>query len=628
MAHHTLKIIMQYYPFDSRKSLYKSKFSAVKSGEALILRLLLHKDAKVNEAFLLLSKDGENEQKIPLTKKENLEDYIFYDTEIALTGGLYWYRFFYTSPFGDYFVTKVNNVGIVNLEPIGASWQLTVYDSDFKTPDWIKGGIIYQIFPDRFCNSGKPKDGVPADRFMVADKTKMPTFTQDFSTNDFLGNDYYCGDLEGVRQKLPYLKGLGVNCIYLNPIFEAHSNHRYNTADYMKIDPLLGDEKDFIRLCKDAKKQGIHVILDGVFSHTGDDSIYFNRKNRYESLGAYNSQKSPYFSWFKFKNWPDDYDAWWGVPTLPETLEENGDFLEFITGENGVIRHWLRLGADGWRLDVADELPDVFLDSVRNAVKAEKKDAFLLGEVWEDATNKVSYNSRRRFLRGKQLDSVMNYPFANEIVNFVLHGDGESFVSSILDIIENYPPCALHTLMNHIGTHDTARILTRLGFKGEIKEDRAWQSKQFLNEEQKAVALSKLRLAAVLQYTLPGVPSLYYGDEIGTEGFGDPFCRSYFNFENGNNELAEFYKKLGNFRRENRVFKKGEFIPVSFENGFVSYLRRQNKDIVFVAVNCSNEERAVELPENLLLKKILRANIGEKIKISANDFCVFSGKLR
>lgn len=619
MAHHTLKVTMQYYPFDSRKSLYKSKFSAVKSGESLTLRLLLHKDAKADEAFLLLSKDGEVEQKILLTQRECLEDYIFYDTEISPSGGLYWYRFFYTSPFGNYFVTKVNGVGIVNLEPIGASWQLTVYDSDFTTPDWIKGGIIYQIFPDRFCDSGKEKKNVPSDRFIVEDKSKQPTYKQDFSTPDFLGNDYYCGDLEGVRLKLPYLKSLGINCIYLNPIFEAHSNHRYNTANYMKIDPLLGDEKDFVRLCKDAKKQGIHIILDGVFSHTGDDSIYFNKKNRYNEIGAYNSKKSKFYNWFKFKNWPDDYEAWWGVPTLPETVEENEDFLEFITGKNGVIRHWLKLGADGWRLDVADELPDVFLDSVRTAIKQEKKDAFLLGEVWEDATNKVSYNARRRFLRGKQLDSVMNYPFANSIVDFVINGNGETFMSSILDIIENYPPCSLHTLMNHIGTHDTARILTRLGFEGQVLADRNWQAEQKLTKEQQEIGKKRLKLAAVLQYTLPGVPSLYYGDEIGTEGFGDPFCRSFFDWENGDNQLTEFYKKLGNFRRENIVFKDGEFIPLHFENGCVAYLRKRGKNFVFVCVNTCGEEREIEIPKNISK---------EKIKIGANDFCLFSGKIK
>ncbi len=614
---------MQYYPFDSRKSIYKSKLSAVKSGESLTLRLLLHKDAKVYDAFLLLSKDGESEQRIPLSKKEDLEDYTFYDTEIALEEGLYWYRFFYTSEFGEYFVTKVKNVGIDNAQPIGASWQLTVYDSDFKTPDWVKGGIIYQIFPDRFHSSGKAKKNVPDDRFIVEDKLKTPTFTQNFDTPDFLGNDYYCGDLEGIKEKLPYLKSLGVNCIYLNPIFEAHSNHRYNTADYMKIDSLLGDEKDFKNLCKAAKKQGIHIILDGVFSHTGDDSVYFNRKKRYNTLGAYNSENSPYFNWFKFKNWPDDYEAWWGVPTLPETLEENDEFLQFITGKNGVIRHWIRLGADGWRLDVADELPDKFLDSVRTAIKEEKQDAFLLGEVWEDATNKISYDSRRRFLRGKQLDSVMNYPFANAIVDFVKGGNADEFISKITDVIENYPPCSLHTLMNHIGTHDTARILTRLGFEGEVHEDRAWQAEQRLSEGQKQSALAKLRLAAVLQYTLPGVPSLYYGDEIGTEGFGDPFCRSFFDWENANEELTEFYKKLGQFRRKNKVFEDGEFVPLLCENGLVAYLRQKNGDFVLTAVNCSETEKEFEIPNNLSLK-----GENQKIKVKANDYCLLSGRIK
>jgi len=415
---------MQYYPFDSRNSLYRDKIGALAEGETLRLKVLLHRDAAVYSAFLCIRRDDEeNFRELRLRRAEWLEDYCFYEGEITLTEGLYWYYFRYTSAHGDFFVSKEGaSLGIVSNEV--KVWQQTVYSADFETPDWLDGGIIYQIFPDRFYNSGKKKKDVPQDRFICNDWYKTPEHRQGDSPCR-LCNDYYGGDLKGIEEKLDYIKGLGVNCIYLNPIFEAHSNHRYNTADYMKIDPSLGDEKDLESLIKAAEKRGIYIILDGVFSHTGDDSIYFNRHNRYNVNGAYNSPDSPYYSWFKFDKYPNKYSSWWGIETLPETNEDDLSFSNFITGENGVVRHWLKKGIKGWRLDVADELPDGILDKIRLAMKAEGKDNYLLGEVWEDASNKVSYGYRRRFIRGKQLDSVMNYPFANAIVEFVKNGESK-----------------------------------------------------------------------------------------------------------------------------------------------------------------------------------------------------------
>ena len=425
---------MIYYPFDSRKNLYKSKFGAVESGESLTLRLILHNDAKVYEAFLRYTNDSESEiHEVKLTPGDYLEDYRIYYCDISFNTGLYFYSFRYTSAYGEFFVTTFeNNLGVV--APDGKWWQLTCYDKDFKTPDWLSGGIIYQIFPDRFYSSGKKHKDVPDDRYIVPSWDTEPEYRQNNGPCS-LGNDYYGGDLKGIEEKLSYLAELGVTLIYLNPIFEAHSNHRYNTADYFKIDPSLGDEKDLENLCRKAKDLGISVILDGVFSHTGDDSLYFNKQGRYGSGGAYNDANSPYYSWYKFYDDNKKYHAWWGVPSLPETVEENESFNEFITGETGVLRYWLKKGISGWRLDVADELPDCFLDNIRSAIKAEKKDAYLLGEVWEDATNKVSYGYRRRYLLGKQLDSVMNYPFANAIISFVNGGNGDEFLNTVLNII-------------------------------------------------------------------------------------------------------------------------------------------------------------------------------------------------
>ena len=583
---------MQFYPFDSRNNLYRDKIGALAEGETFRLRLLLHNDAKVTSAFLRYKEDNdENFKEILLKQNGNHYDYKVYETEISLGEGLYWYHFRYESEFGEFYVTKTDtSLGVVSKD--GGSWQQTVYSNSFKTPDWLAGGIIYQIFPDRFNKSGEAKNNVPDDRFINEDWNKIPEHYYKKGEKKVLGNDYYGGDLKGIAEKLDYLKELGVNCIYLNPIFEAHSNHRYNTADYFKIDSLLGNEKDLENLVNEAKKRDIYIILDGVFSHTGDDSIYFNRYGRYDSLGAYQSLKSPYFSWFKFENYPDKYKSWWGINTLPETIEDDKSFSEFITGEKGVLRYWLKKGIKGWRLDVADELPDSFLEKIRTAIKSENEDNFLLGEVWEDASNKVSYGERRKFLRGKELDSVMNYPFADAIIDYLKSKNPDNFINTVSSICENYPPQTVKLLMNHIGTHDTARILTRLATDCRFDGDREKQSQFSLNEAEYKKGISLLKLAAVLQYTLPGVPSLYYGDEAGMQGFGDPFCRAGYPWGRENKELLEFYKALGKLRREGKVFKDGELISIKSVNGALVFMRKSGENISITAVNPT--EMAVE----------------------------------
>ena len=610
-----------YYPYNSHNSLYKSKFGAVASGEILKLRLLLHLDAKVHDAFLCIRRDGEEVIRHTLTPKELFDDYRAYEIDISFEEGLYFYKFCYTSDYGEFSVTK-NEDGIGTISHEGAWWQLTCYDKSYTTPDWLKGGLIYQIFPDRFKSSGKAKKNVPTDRFLCDDWEKEPEYKQGCGPCS-LGNDYYGGDLEGILEKLPYLASLGVTCIYLNPIFEAHSNHRYNTADYFKIDSLLGDEKDLEKLCSAAEKLGISVILDGVFSHTGDDSIYFNKYGRYGDGGAYNDQNSPYFKWFKFLNWPDKYHSWWGVLTLPETVEEDPSFDEFITGENGVIRHWMRKGVKGWRLDVADELPDSILDNIRSAIKAEKPDGFLLGEVWEDATNKISYGHRRRYLLGKQLDSVMNYPFADAVICYVNGGDGKDFIESVSSVLENYPKQAVDVLMNHLGTHDTPRLLTRLGAK-YYPATRAEQSHFTLSNEEYNLAKAKQKLASVIQYTLPGVPSLYYGDEAGMQGFGDPFCRGTYPWGKEDTELIEFYKWLGALRKENPVFKDGEFFPVVSGLGSMAYIRKSGDSEILIATNRWCQADTITIPERFTGGEILYGNkpCGTSLTLDAYGFAV------
>ncbi|MBR6510054.1 MAG: glycoside hydrolase family 13 protein [Clostridia bacterium] len=613
---------MQFYPFDSRNNLYRDKIGALAEGETLRLRLLLHNDAKVYSAFLRYKEDNdENFKEILLKQNGNHYDYKVYETEIELCEGLYWYHFRYESEFGEFYVTKTDtSLGVVSKD--GGSWQQTVYSNSFKTPDWLAGGIIYQIFPDRFYKSGEAKENIPADRFINNDWYKTPEHRYVKGEKKVLGNDYYGGDLKGIAEKLDYLKDLGVNCIYLNPIFEAHSNHRYNTADYFKIDSLLGNEKDLKNLVKEAKKRGIYIILDGVFSHTGDDSIYFNRYGRYNSLGAYQSPDSEYFSWFKFENYPEKYKSWWGIDTLPETIEDDESFSEFITGEKGVLKYWLKKGVMGWRLDVADELPDNFLEKIRTAIKTEGEDNFLLGEVWEDASNKISYGERRKFLRGKELDSVMNYPFADAIIDYLKSKNPDNFINTVSSICENYPPQTVKLLMNHIGTHDTPRILTRLATDCRFDGDRESQSKFNLNEAEYKKGISLLKLAAVLQYTLPGVPSLYYGDEAGMQGFGDPFCRAGYPWGRENTELLEFYKALGKLRREGKVFKDGELISIKSVNGALVFMRKSGENISITAVNPTEKQVEISLDFNEFDMSFGEKPQNYKLVLNQNEYSI------
>lgn len=612
-----------YLPFDSRSTFYKSKFGAVASGENLRLRLLLHKDTFPHSVFLRVHPDKAVEiLEYPMKQTESFGDCVAFECELSFEKGLYFYSFRYTANGGEFFVTSTkNNKGYISND--GAWWQLTCYDKNFKTPDWLKGGAIYQIFPDRFYNSGSKKKLVPEDRFIVTDTKKQPEHLQNNGPCS-LGNDYYCGDLRGIEEKLSYIASLGITCIYLNPIFEAHSNHRYNTADYEKIDPLLGNEKDLKRLCKKAEKYGISIILDGVFSHTGNDSVYFNEYRRYTSVGAAEGEASPYRNWYKFDDSKIGYSAWWGVPSLPQVIEENPDFDRFITGENGIIRRWLRCGVKGWRLDVADELPDCFLDNIRKALKTEKPDGLLLGEVWEDASNKISYNERRRYLQGEQLDSVMNYPFAEAIIDYVKGGNGFVFMDRILSVLENYPKPVIDVLMNHLGTHDTARLLTVLGNDGPAPKTRVEQAKSSLSADDYEKAVKRLRIAAVIQYTLPGVPSLFYGDEAGLEGWGDPFCRGFYPWGRENKELLDFYKFLGKFRSENKVFADGEFECVEGGLGIVAYVRKSESEKVLITVNRWNEDDTLTLPSGFENAEVVYGNspVGSKITIGACDFSI------
>ncbi len=583
-----------YIPYIPTKEYHKFPLGAVKEETEITFRIVLPRDFGCTGVRIVVTKDAEYPQSYSMQwdcmQGENEE---WWKIQLSFPEkGLYFYHFEYDTGFGVSKIFRHRDTLNGCFAPFGEEWQFTVYDKSFTTPQWIKGGVIYQIFPDRFYSSGTKKENVPQDRIIRTDIDGEPYWRPD-EKGKVLNNDYFGGDLKGIEEKLSYISSLGVTCIYLNPIFEAHSNHRYDTADYEKIDPLLGNEKDFVSLCQKAEELGIKIILDGVFSHTGSDSRYFNKNGRYPDTGAFQSKDSPYYPWFKFTHWPDKYQSWWGIEILPEIIEETPEFIEYISGENGILRKWLSLGASGWRLDVADELPDEFLDALRAAVKAHSPDAIIIGEVWEDASNKSSYGKRRRYLQGQQLDSVMNYPFADCIIDFVRHGNAEGFEKTVVTVIENYPKPVIDVLMNHIGTHDTQRAITALAGESCIYRDRAWQSGRKL-EDKKESGIRLLKQAAVLQFTLPGVPSIYYGDEAGMEGYKDPFNRGFFPWGKENEELTEFYRSLGKIRKNCPEFASSPCRFISAVMGCVAYSR----DNVTVISNANNHTIRYFLPED------------------------------
>ena len=578
--------------FHSRNPIYRNPTGAVQAHTNIHFKLLVPREFRCSAARLMVGEEFTKQVKTLglFWCGMNGEDHEWWECDFTPEqSGLYFYRFEIDTWRGTLGITSRfgGESGIDEFgAPEGECWQLTVFESQYQIPDWLSGGIMYQIFPDRFYRSGTTKYNVPQDRYLHQRWGSQPEWRPNHQ-GEITKSDYFGGDLEGIIQKLDYLQSLGITCIYLNPIFEAHSNHRYDTADYTKVDPLLGTKEDFKRLCKEANKRGMHIMLDGVFNHTGSDSIYFNRKGRYQTLGAYQSQESPYYDWYQFYQWPEQYACWWNFETLPNVNETNETYNAYINGTDGVIQTWLKAGADGWRLDVADELPDLFLDDITKAAKQVKPTSMILGEVWEDASNKMAYGQRRRYLLGKQLDSVMNYPFREAIIGFLTGKNPAEMMELIMTVLEHYPPSAIHLLMNHIGTHDTERILTVLGGEPLNGRDREWQSKTKLSQEQRSKGLALLKLASLMQYTLPGIPCVYYGDEAGMEGYRDPFNRVCFPWGHEDAELVNWYRSLGKIRHSCEVLKQGTLEPYYADDDCFVYVRSDEAvgQKLLVAVN-------------------------------------------
>ena len=513
--------------------------------------------------------------------------------------GLFYYEFLFLKGFDTMFTESINNVDFYLSRSSGARFRLLIFENTYHTPAWFGKGVMYHIFVDRFCR-GSGEVAVRDDAVINPDwENGIPQYAP-WPGAPVSNNVFFGGNLWGVAEKLDYLESLGVKVIYLSPIFKAYSNHKYDTGDYEQVDPTFGGDAAFAHLLAKAKEKGMRVILDGVFNHTGDDSRYFNRYGKYENVGAYQSPTSPYADWYGFRSYPDEYDCWWGIPILPRLNHTKESCRKYFTGEQGIARKYVKMGIGGWRLDVADELSDDFLDEFRAAVKAESNgECVVIGEVWENAADKIAYSKRRRYLSGKQLDSVMNYPVRNGILDFIRYRDAEGLYHVLTELYSSYPEEVCHALMNLVGTHDTERIMTMLGSTEEdLDLDNEHLSTYRLSPEKRAEAVELVKIAAALQYTVFGIPSLYYGDELGLEGARDPFCRMPMPWHEMSDpvraELLAYYQKLGQLRATHPALDGGAFEVLYHDESCIAYARRaQGREIVVAA---SRGERAITLP--------------------------------
>lgn len=569
-------IFLDYYiKHNSWEEEFRKPFGAVNSGQKIYISL---ESVGFDKVEIVLSYFDGNIEIMKLSSIKISENLYRYFTEINIkesyNGLINYYFKLYKDEELIYYGNNVDGLGgegrVYQDNP--KNYQITVY-KDFQVPKWFKEGIVYQIFVDRFRNGNKDGkvDNPKKNSFIYGTWQDEPMYIT--AANGRIKRwDFYGGNLKGVIEKLEYLKDLGADIIYLNPIFESASNHKYDIADYKSIDPMFGDEKIFKELCHKAEQLGIKIILDGVFSHTGADSIYFNKFGNYPSVGAYQSKESAYYNWYRFNEYPDEYECWWGINNHPNVEEMNEDYLKFIIkDEDSVIGKWMKLGASGWRLDVADELPDEFIKLLKAHTKKLKEDSILIGEVWEDASNKVSYSKRRQYIFGEELDSVTNYPFRNSVISFANSSiTSTAFMRNIMSLYENYPMENFYCNLNVLGTHDTERILTLLD-KGDMK------------------TLYKLVIVLSIQMTMPGVPLIYYGDEVGLSGGKDPLNRKPYPWGHENLTIYNIYRTIIKLRKSHEVFVKGNLRFLNINEDILCYERTFNKVKAMVIINKSEE---------------------------------------
>ncbi|MBR5616799.1 MAG: glycoside hydrolase family 13 protein [Oscillospiraceae bacterium] len=606
--------------YDSKQLKHKTPFGTLSTGEKCTMTVYVPSTVQATMVSCIINRaDGSHAMNADISFKEKDGPYdIFQGTFSMFDTGLYYYYFYISQPFGGFRLFKQGDDA--NMES-GDMWQLSCVPATFKTPDWAKGAIIYQVFPDRFHKEGTVDLTGKLEPYTVHPNWYEEVDWRPTEDGIVLNNDFYGGNFKGITAKMDYIASLGTTILYLNPISKSFSSHRYDTGDYKTPDPMLGTVQDFKELCDAAHERGIRVILDGVYSHTGSNSLYFNKNGVFPGKGAYGDPESPYHSWFTFYNWPNSYNCWWNFDTLPTVNKMDPAFIKYIiTDEDSVIAHWLKLGVDGFRLDVADELPDEFLKLLYDRVKQLRPDALVLGEVWEDASSKTAYGKRRTYFTNAELDSVMNYPYRTAILNFMRGFDsGRAFKETVMSIAENYPPQVVACNMNLLGTHDTPRILTALvdDFDGSREE----KAKRHLSRNQWEAAHERLLMASFLQYMLPGCPSIYYADEAGMEGYKDPFNRRPYPWGREDEELVTHFKRLGVLRKREEALRLGDIQFFQAGDKHLGFTRSYNGRTVKICVNRSADSWQVPYGK-ILLGHNLQTVGPDCLVLGPRGFCI------
>lgn len=683
--------------YDSKDAAYKSVYGAVEEGQKV--RFSIDTDAKVTGVQLIVK--GKKVQNIDM-KSEVTGSSKKWSADVSFDDyGQYTY--FFVLYYGSYVQVYCDDDGyygtgvVTDLSEV-KPYDLIVYKKGYKTPDWMKNAVIYQIFPDRFMNGDESNDeaqtqsrGNTEYEFVKKwytypeNPSQMELHPGQYPANAWKGdgiwnNEMYGGDLKGITERIDYLKALGVNVIYLNPVFASISSHRYDATDYRKIDPILGDLGDFTELVNAAEQNGMHIVLDGVFNHVSDDSVYFDRYYRFVGqngkVGAYpywayvydlmsedpeltmeNAEKSAksyfaskgvtdfeYTTWFQVsqESLKDDkgepvvdsfgersgkpvygYEGWWGYDNMPVIKATGGSEYqtgnwasEIIEGSNSVGQYWISEGSDGWRLDVANEVSDETWQHFRSSVKGLDSDAVIIGEIWDDAT---------QYILGDMYDSVMNYVFRDAVLAYAKGGDAADSVKKLERIRERYPREAFYAMMNLVGSHDTTRLLSFLdGIDDDRKQteiDMAFPT----YEKTSAKAKQSQYLVALIQMTYPGAPTIYYGDEIGMVGADDPDDRRAMEWGCGNQELVEWYAKLANIRHSYQALTSGDIVPVEMTDpALMSYIRADETDTIAVITNNSSTEKTItySLPEKIGNDGLVLTDL-----ISGVQYTVESGKV-
>ncbi len=607
--------------FDSKQLIYKDPFGTLTPGQSCTLHIHIPASVQTTKVECIFNyEDGSHAKTCLLDYQMKHGAYEIFQGKFDLPWqGLYFYYFYITTRTGGFRLFKYGND--TNMEA-GDCWQVSCVPADFTTPDWAKGGLIYQIFPDRFRKAGRVDLSGKLEPYTLHRHWDDEVEWETNAEGHILNNDFFGGNFKGITEKMDYIASLGTTMLYLNPIGKSFSSHRYDTGDYKTPDPMLGTMEDFRAMCDAAHKRGIRVILDGVYSHTGADSLYFDKYRHFGGKGAYCDPDSPFRSWYTFHQWPDNYSSWWNFDTLPTVNKMDPAFIRYIiTDPDSVVAHWLGAGADGFRLDVVDELPNEFVAILKTHIRKLRPDTLLMGEVWEDASNKVAYGARKRYFVDGVLDSCMNYPFRTAILNFTQgHDDGCNFRDAIMTIAENYPPQVLACNMNLLGSHDTPRILTALvdNFEGS-REDMARRS---LGRNDYDLAQERLQMASFLQYTLPGSPSLYYGDEVGMEGYKDPFNRRTYPWGREDQHLLDHFRRLGQLHRQNPVLQRGDISFFHASDRRLGYQRSYEGKQLRIYVNRSRDDWEIPVKGRLLLGHSLCTVSPDWLSLSPMGFCI------